>query len=181
MVENLIVMVVILLITTLSKDKSLGILICAYYVAYILIELDFFGYTVGNVFSQHDEFTVWYLICTAIACLFSIISTCLYLQGNKYACLYSLWLLINALISGFMAVMQSLETNTGLFVYNTIQNINLPIELLIVTLGTDNPLRRIESATYIVNSIDNCVDSWVGRLSDYCDTGTKCHTKISSS
>ena len=156
MYENLIAISIVVLITCTAKDKYLlGVLVACYYGVYMCLELDFLGVVTGWIYSTHDEFTEWYLIYTAISFLFFLLSISLYAYTkSKTALFYSIWILFNIIISGLSSIFQSFETNSFLIVYNIVQNINLPIDILVVIVGTDNMLRNTSHVSRFINYID---------------------------
>jgi len=169
MYENLAAILIVVLITCTAKNKYLlGVLVACYYGVYILLELDFHGFTVGNVFPGYKESIIWYLIYTAISFLFFLALIIIFIYTkSKTALFYSIWILFNIVISGVSAVFQSFETNSFLFVYNCVQNVNLCIDLLVVVIGTDNFIRNTSSVTGFINYIDTFISRFrAGNITD---------------
>ncbi len=155
MIYNLVALLIILLITHSAKNRyALGVMVAVYYGVYILLELDYFGLTYGNVFPGYEKSIVWYLICTAQSMLMITALTILSIRTKqKTPLFYSLWLLVDMVFSSVSAVMQLNETNSFIFVYNIIQNINLPVDIIVVIIGTDNLIRNTSSVTRFINYI----------------------------
>lgn len=162
MIENITVLfIIILILRTASNRLTIGYLILAYYVIYIVISLDYFGFIIGDVFTSYKHFTVWYLIYTQITFVFFIFSLLIGLTTlNKTPFIYALWLLINLITSSVSAVFQSFETNSFLFVYNVLQNINLLVDILVVIVGTDNRLRGNYVVSSIIDYFNFYIDGW---------------------
>jgi len=159
--ENIIVLLIIAVITsTAKKEKWLGVLVVTYYSIYILMDLSTFGGMPDWSMTTYGEFTIWYLVCTAMTLLVMVISLCIWLTGNKVALFYATWLFINAVFDGASSIFQSFETNSLLFVYNVLQNTNLFVDLTVVILGTDNFIYRNKRAAYIINKLGNFVVRW---------------------
>lgn len=139
MIENILVFLIVSILVFSSKEKrAVGWLVFCYYSAYIILELDYFGFTIGNVFTTYPHFVKWYLIYTAVSFLFFIASLIIFLtKESKTALFYACWILLNMFISGLSAIFQSLETNSMLIVYNVLQNLNLLVDVMVVILGTD--------------------------------------------
>ena len=142
-------MLVLVIITSTAKSKCLmGYLVIAYYVAYILLDLDYFGVAMGVIELYIDESVSWHLIYTQLIFLFFVLSVLLGMQTNdKTPFFYAAWLIVNMATSLLSAVFQTFETNIFLFVYNLVQNLNIFVDILVVLVGTDNRFR----GTYVVS------------------------------
>lgn len=153
MIYNIIAFLFISALVFTSKNRrALGWLVFCYYALYIIIALDYFGFVVGDVFTTHDSFMIWYLIYTAISLIFFIASIIIYLYNNsKIALFYSCWIILNMFISGLSAIFQAYETNGILIVYNVLQNFNLVVDIMVVILGTDT---KIKGAQYVRDNAD---------------------------
>jgi hypothetical protein len=180
MLENLAVFIFVSLIVAKSdKKRAIGLLVFSYYTVYMLLDLDQFSSMIGNVFTTYQDFVQWYLICAAVGFLFFIASLIIYMtKDSRTALIYSIWLLFNVAISGISAVFQSFETNAFLIVYNVVQNINLIIDLLVVVIGTDNPIRSARRVSIVVNRIGTMFDNYWLFNAPKRDKGKACQQAI---
>lgn len=161
MIYNLIVLIIIICVIISSKKRyGLGFLVAFYYGVYLLLEVDYHGLTVGDVYPGYNESVIWYLVYTAISSIFSIATILLFIKTDqKTALFYSIWLSINALVCGVSAIFQSFESNSFIIWYNTFQNLNLLVDILVVIVGTDNRIRKTKN----VSSIVDLASFYVGR------------------
>jgi len=166
MLENIIALIIISILIASSKERqAVGWLVFLYYSVYIVIEIDFFGFTVGNLFTTHNQFMLWYLIYTAISSIFLIASLVIYIYTqNKTPLVYALWILFNMFISGLSAIFQAFETNALLIVYNVLQNINLLIDIITVILGTDTKIKGMRHVRSIANCVFSCIIHYINLL-----------------
>ncbi len=157
MIENIAVLIIVAILVYLSESKrAIGWLVFCFYAIYIIMELDFFGFTSGDVFSAHNEFVVWYLMCTSISLLFLILSLIIHLHTkSKTSLLYAIWLIFDMFITGLSAIFQAFETNSVLMMYNIIQYINILIDIMVVVMGTDAKIKGIHHVRGAINSFYN--------------------------
>lgn len=163
MIENTIALIICAVLTATAKsNKSAGYLVVAYYLVYMAIDLSEFGDFVGNVFQSVGSSVVWYIICTSLSALFSLWASILYVTKGGAIYLYAIWLIFDAIICSILALSQVLETNTLLFMYNILQNINLYVDILVVIVGTDHIIKRKFSvAAHIIDSVNSCAERWL--------------------
>ena len=154
-----------LLTATAKNHKAVGYMVIAYYLIYIIIELGEFGFVDGNIFTTFKGFIVWYIICTSLSALFSLWASYLYREHGGAIYLYAIWLIFDAIICSILALSQVLETNTLLFMYNILQNINLYVDILVVIVGTDHIIKRkFAVAAHIINSVNSCAERWLNMV-----------------
>ena len=158
MFENIAVLVLCTILTSTAKEnKGVGYLVIAYYSVYIAIEVGEFGYLIEDAFQQFDSSVVWYLMCASLSALFSLWASYLYREHGGAIYLYAIWLIFDAIICSILALSQVLETNTLLFMYNILQNINLYVDILVVIVGTDHIIKRkFAVAAHIIDSVNSC-------------------------
>lgn len=141
----------------------MGYLVIAYYLAYIILDLDYFGAVIGTIELYIDESVVWHLIYTQLIFLFFILSILLGMQTNdKTPFFYAAWLIVNMAISLLSAVFQTFETNIFLFVYNVVQNLNIFVDILAVLVGTDNRFRGTYGVSKGIDHINFYFSNWLG-------------------
>ena len=162
MIENVLVFIIVsLLVYSSDKKRAIGWLVLFYYAVYIIIEVDFFGLTFGDVYTSHDHFVRWYISCTAISLVFFLSSLVIYIETkNKVAIFYSCWIVFDIAITGLSAIFQAYKTNDMILLYNTVQSVNLFMDLLVVVIGTDNAIRRTKHAAVIIDIVNYYISSW---------------------
>jgi len=132
-----------MLVYSTKKKRAIGWLVLFYYATYIIIEIDFFGFTIGDIFTTHNQFIYWYLVYTAISTIFFVAAITISITTHTKAPLfYAGWILLNMFVSGLSAIFQAFETNDMLFWYNLLQDLNLIVDLTVVIVGTDSIISR---------------------------------------
>lgn len=160
LVNILALLIIVILTSTARQEKLLGVLVTAYYSVYILMDLSTFGFAPNWSITTYGEFTIWYLMCAAMTILVMVFALSIWITGNRVALIYAIWLFISAVFDGASSIFQSFETNSLLIVYNSLQNMNLFVDLVVVILGTDNFIHRNKRAAYIINKLGKCVVRW---------------------
>lgn len=171
MIENILVFIIIsVLVYSSSKERAIGWLVLSYYAVYIIIALDYFGPVTETIFTTYSHFTAWYLIYTAISSVFFVFALIEYSYSkSRVAFFYAAWIIFNMLISGLSAIFQSYETNAMLWLYNSIQNMNLLVDIIVVMVGTDNKIRRTKYVSGIIDSANSYIDIWIDLAFKVCN------------
>ncbi len=166
MLENIVILLLCTILTSTAKEnKGAGYLVIAYYSIYIALEVGEFGFLQDDAFQLFDSSIVWYLMCTTLSCLFSLWASYLYREHGGAIYLYAIWLILDAIICSILALSQVLETNTLLFMYNILQNINLYVDIIVVIVGTDHIIKRkFAVAAHIINSVNSCAERWLNMV-----------------
>ena len=174
MIENIPVFILISILVFYSIEKrAVGWLVFSYYAVYIIIELDYFGVTFGDAVVGFDSLIKWYLIYTAISFLFFIASLIIYItKENKVALFYACWILLNMFISGLSSILQSLETNIMLPVYNALQDLNILVDIMVVILGTDANIKGLKYVRSVADRVSGTVTSYFCGITQACNRGS---------
>lgn len=164
MLENVAVFIFAsILLLTAKERRALGVLVFCYYGAYIVLEMDFFGFTVGGLSMGFSGASFFYLMYTMITSVAFIVAVSIHITfNNKSALFYSAWLWLNLFITALAGISQAFETNAIILVYNILQNINLLVDIIVAIVGTDSRIKWIKNGKNTINGFYGIIAHNIG-------------------
>jgi hypothetical protein len=155
--ENVISMVAVLAAISLSRNnKSLAVIILAYYAMVFAWMVEFSGMvnqSFGGLRFTWDKVTIWYLVLVCIELLI-IISICIYSaklpkKQKVIPLFYAAMVLISLIWNAIQALSMTLHSNWFLELYTIRQEIAIPLDIAVAWLGSDNAIsRKVNRAFY---------------------------------